>query len=889
MLGYSVGEFEMTMDNWADLVHPDDFTSKFQYIREMIANGQSFEVEYRLKHKDESWLWIRCQGKSFTLGEGISKRALGVHIDINLGKLYEKKLLDMNMRMETILFSVQSSVIIVDCASMEIIEVNPSVSALTDYSMDELKSMKSSDLFIYESEEEFYLLKGNHKDQETIIADKYGIKIPVLKSTVKISFQEKDCFLESFVDLRKQKELQVKLEESLEKTKGLNKILEEETKRANKLAKEAMIANEAKSLFLANMSHELRTPMNGIIGMTELLLGTFLDDSQKYYAEVVLKSADSLLHIINDILDLSKIESGKFEIDCIDFDLRNMLEEFASMFSMKIDEKNIEFIMDVDPTLPSLLNGDPGRIRQVLTNITGNAMKFTENGEVLVSVDATEDKDDNLILNFRVKDTGIGIPEDKQSGIFGNFVQADSSVTRKYGGTGLGLSISKSLVELMGGRIGFKSVENEGTEFFFSVKVTEQSIQPKNIIPGDLKGVKILVVDDNRTNREILVKQLSSWEMLPVEAEDGFKAVEILSDAFDKKEFFQVAIIDMQMPGMDGATLGEKIKKDIKFKDLSLVMMTSIGKRGDARLYEEIGFFAYLVKPVKQSEMYDCLTMLLGHSDKKFMGNQKSRLITRHSIKEFKKYSLKVLVAEDNRTNQEVALGILKNFGIEADCVENGSQAVDAVSEKQYDIIFIDIEMPVMNGFEATLKIRENEFEGKHIPIIAMTAHAMQEDKKECLEAGMDDYISKPVKPGEFADMLEKYTKPFKKNKKIVKNDILNNKKSLVFDEKGVMLRLMNNRELVKMALGAFFESYPDIEKKIADGLLNKNSDNISYAAHTIKGAALNIGANLITETAIQIEKAAKEGNFDVVENLSYSLGVEFNNLRNELERLKWI
>ncbi|OPY90903.1 MAG: Signal transduction histidine-protein kinase BarA [Syntrophus sp. PtaU1.Bin208] len=729
------------------------------------------------------------------------------------------------------------------------------------------------------------------KTLELQACKKSGQEIAVAMSLSSVRIKDQWHAVGILRDITDHKMAEETLRSTMEELAQVNNELEKAISLANEMAFESQTANIAKSQFLANMSHEIRTPMNGVIGMTGLLIDTDLSDDQRLYCQTIQSSGEALLGIINDILDFSKIEAGKIELEELDFDIRNTVEDSAALLATRAHEKHVEFTCRIEPALHTYLRGDPGRLRQILINLGSNAIKFTAHGEVAFNVAPVEEVGDQIKVRFEVRDTGIGIPKGKIGLLFNAFQQVDASTTRRYGGTGLGLVISKRLAELMGGEIGVESVEGQGTTFWFTAVFTRQpphkggEVSP---IRADVRGVRILAVDDNATNRIILSEQLASWGMRHTEVKNAPDALSILREASKKGDPYRIVVTDMQMPGMDGEALGKAIKADPLLNDTILIMMTSMGKRGDARRLQAIGFSAYLTKPVKQSQLFDCLTTVLGRSSQPVMTGE-VELVTRHTLNEAQRSKARILLVEDNPTNQKVAMHILEKLGFCADIAGDGREAIEALKKTPYDIVFMDVQMPVMDGFAATRTIREGRSRvlNPEIPIVAMTAHAMKGDRERCIGMGMSDYIPKPITPKALSEVLEKWLSHAPESQPVASAPSAVEKSRedpVIFDLKTLQDRLLGDGDLVKEICKGYLDEMPEQIRRLRQSIDRNDGTSVERMSHTMKGAAANVGAMALSGAALAMEKAGRNDQWDEMPPLMSEMERQFDILKNRME-----
>ena len=861
-LGYA--REEVPSLSMLDIIHPDH-RKACQIIFQRILRGETVE--------NIETVFITKDGRSVTVSGNINCRfkdekplaTRGIFRNITDRKRAEAAIVASEQRYADLFENAQDAILTNDLSG-RFTAANRAAERLTGYTREEMANMTAPQLVSpgladFALKEVARLSAGGARPAtwEWEIVTKDGRRVPVEVSTRTIYDGDTPVGIQAIArDITKRK----RAEQELQNAKDA-----------------ADVANRAKSEFLANMSHEIRTPINGIIGMTDLALDTNLTSEQREFLGMVRESADSLLTIINDILDFSRIEAGKFALDVIEFDLDDCLANIAKTFAPQAHGKGLELAYQVHPGVPRALLGDPSRLRQIIVNLIGNAIKFTEHGEVVLRVDTEECGDAGVRLHFAVSDTGTGIPREKQEVIFDAFTQADSSMTRRYGGTGLGLKIATNLVKMMEGRLWVESDPGQGSTFHFTARFGVQAAirrsEPRKAV--NLKGMPVLVVDDNSTNRRILDAMLRRWMMIPSLAKSGDDALVLLDENAAIGKSFPLILIDAQMPGMDGFTLAERIKQNPESAAATVMMLTSTGQRGDAARCRELGISAYLIKPIRQSELLDAILTALGERH----AGDRPRLVTRHLLRETRQ-KLRILLAEDNPVNRELAVRLLEKRGHQVIVAQNGMQTIAALETQPFDLVLMDVQMPGMDGFQATAAIREKEkAAGSHLRIIAMTAHAMKGDKERCLAAGMDGYVSKPIEAKELFEMIEGTVAV-----PVVKNQASEESIASPVNWDEALARVEGDHQLLADMAKLFLDDGPKLFSDVRSAIAGHDSKALERAAHALKSSTGNFSAHPAYEATLQLEKIGRDGDLARAEEACRLLDQELARLWPVLEAI---
>ncbi|MBC3931576.1 PAS domain S-box protein [Undibacterium curvum] len=835
-----------------------------EQIRLYIAAGKAFRSDLTfLRHKT---------GKSFPAAivvspifeEGKIVGAVGAFQNISARLATDQALRESEMKQRMLLDNAADAVFVAG-ADEKCTYANDLVLTLLGYQREELIGSSIHDLFVDEradpSELRFMcqLMQSQRLRAEVRLVTKDGSAVPVELNAALLPDGSIYCSCRDITE-------RLEFESALIKAK-----------------EGAEAANKAKSQFLATMSHEIRTPMNGIIGMTELALDTPLQPQQREYLELVKLSSDALLAIINDILDFSKIESEKIILEKIDFSIRDLLASSLKALALKANEKKLELVYQIDPGIPEILIGDPGRIRQIITNLVGNAIKFSEAGEVVLEVRLVASHVNKVDIFFAVRDHGIGIPYDKQASIFQAFSQADASTTRKYGGTGLGLTISSRLVQRMHGKLEVLSEPGQGSSFFFTLTLGVGSNLETTVAPASLHGLRVLIVDDNAINRHFFEDTLIAWGMLPQSAESAEEALRQLADAAEQQHPLDLILLDICMPETGGFELAERLRQPDGSYEQKIIMLSSAGAYEHACLCREVGIHDYVSKPVSQSELFHAVAAVMAGIDRHVLPLS---LPAEPGITPLQ--PLRILVVEDNSVNQKLVISLLEKWGHSSTIAENGLIAIDQISHQHFDLVLMDMQMPLMGGVEATMYIRQLERDAKRtarIPIIAMTANAMPGDWEKCLEAGMDHYLSKPIKAASLKELLDQYqlqviqgammTIPDRRSD--THNEAAFAGERSDFDYHAALLRA--DREIVQIIANSFLQTYQQHVEEIRTAIATQDAELLHRAAHTLKGLVANFCAEPPENIAYALEQKGKQADFSQTPEL-------FRQFVSELEKM---
>ncbi len=831
-----------------DLVMPPDTQDESDRIWQHIFNGHCNDIETIRQRKSGQQFHVSLRSAPILCKE--EKKILGhlvIYRDITERILAETAIRESEERFKTIFNTVQAGIVLIDPNTHIILDINPAAARMIGIPADQIIGHICHNYICPAQQGQCPITDQGQviDNSERTLLTANGETVDILKTAMSLTFQSKLQIVESFVNISELVSARTRAEE----------------------------ASRAKSEFLANMSHEIRTPMNGIIGMTELVLDTELTHDQLGYLKSIQTSADALLYLINNILDLSKIESGRMEPEAIDFILQNTVEKAAESLAVKAMEKQIELAVHIQSDVPAYVTGDPGKVRQILINLIGNALKFTEQGEIVVNVRANHETGKIVQVHFQVSDTGIGIPQNKQALIFENFRQIDGSTTRQYGGTGLGLSITKRLTELMGGRIWLESAPGKGSTFhvLIPMAIALTKTPPKWAIKSfDFRDLRALVIDDNRTNRTILNDMTLSWGMDCLQAESAARGLALLNDCAQQGKRVDLILLDGHMSPLNGFQTAASIRDDPHFDNTHIVLLTSAGGSGDADECLRIGISAYLIKPVKKSELYHAIAMVLSKQPEPDGRMAHDSLVTRHAIGQAQhRNGCRILVVEDDLINQKVAINMLRKLGHNVSLAETGLQAVTQIAGQSFDLILMDVQMPEMDGFEATARIRELEksHSAEHsLPIIAMTAHALKGDREKCLAAGMDDYLTKPIKLEILKAMIDKWARcptvfppppvqPVTSNSAASAEPFKN-----TLDLADALERTMQDKVFLQQLIDTFIAQMPQDIERLKHAMEANSMADLRQQAHRLKGAAANLGAHAVAAAALALETIGTSG-----------------------------
>jgi PAS domain S-box-containing protein len=861
-------------DGWARGLHPEDRGTIIAKWRAAMRDGIEFTSELRFQNKQGDIRWADARATAFFSEEGKPNGYVGTITDITERKRTEQE--------RNRIFSLSRDLICVAGLDGYFKYLNPSWESELGFTDEELLASPIT-AFIHPEDvaptidQVRRLASGEEvQDFEIRCLCQDGSYKWILWSAT--PFISENVFYAFGKDItpRKWAEAEILLSKDAaefanRELETLNRQLEQAIETADQMAATAKAANSAKSEFLANMSHEIRTPMNGIIGMTELTLDTELSLEQREYLGLIKISSDSLLNVINDILDFSRIEAGKLSLDSVDFELRESIEETMKTLAVRAHQTGLELVCHVWPDLPDVVVGDPMRLRQILVNLVGNAIKFTKQGEVAIEVSAESQSGDQVLAHFTVRDTGIGISPEKQTRIFESFTQADGSTTRQYGGTGLGLTISSQLVALMGGRMWVESAVGQGSTFHFTARFDVQRNPVKQLLLSentDLAGLSVLAVDDNATNRRILEDMLTNWGMKPVVVEGGQAALMAMYQARETEKPFALALLDCHMPGMDGFMLAAEIKRRPGLAATPLIMLTSAGQT--AEIYAS-GIAAYLTKPVKQSDLLKAIIRTLADTSQTTTWPAPPAQIIQGSK------SLRILLAEDNVVNQRLAIRLLEKQGHIMSLAQNGHEADAALKAGGFDLVLMDIQMPEMNGLEVATLVRERELTtGGHLPIIAMTAHAMKGDRERCFEAGMDGYVSKPIQS---AELFQAIARVIRAAKEAADQLPLGDRPLDVFDQAMALEQMGDEVDLLSELSTLFANDCPRRLVDIRQAITLGDSKQVERIAHTLKGTASNFGARATVAAARRLEEMGRSKDLAEAEAAYTALEIEVERL----------